>query len=309
MNQILAVEMDKKKKKNSEPVEIKKVVTFFAVVILIFGLACIGKGSYAIVTQMGLLTNNQIQKPTIDLVKQGEDKITVKVTYEKELVRLVYKWDDGEEQEIAGNGSNTIEGTIDLPTGNHHLTLTVYDIQGAKTTYEKDYVVDANKPELSIGQENGKVKIVAKDMVALSYITYRWDDGEEETVYAQEDSKAQIELSIDTPVGEHTLTVVAVNSNNITETKTLPVVGATKPTINATTNQDQLILTVTDENNVNFIEFTYNGQQYQIDYREQPSPKIEWSMPLQPGDNHILIKAYNIYNIESTFEGIAPYNP
>lgn len=313
MNQILSVELDKKKKtKNKGPVEITKVTRFFAIMILIFGLLCVGKGSYAIVTSMGLINNAQEQKPTIDLVKQDDGTITITASYQRELVRILYKWDDGEEQEIAGNGSNTIEGTIDLPTGSHKLTITVVDIQGNSTVYEKDYTVDAEKPELSVGQENGKVKIIAKDMVALSYITYRWDDGEEQTIYAQEDSKAQIETSIDTPVGEHTLTVVAVNSNNITETKTLSVVGATKPSIEASIDPNQpnqIIFTVRDENNVNLIEFTFNGQTYQIDYREQPAPAIQWTMELQPGDNQVSIKAYNIYNVESTFEAVAPYQP
>ena len=54
MNQILAVENKKKEKvktekiKTGRPIEIKGIVMFFAIIIMVFGLILAGQGSYAL---------------------------------------------------------------------------------------------------------------------------------------------------------------------------------------------------------------------------------------------------------------------
>ena len=50
MNQILMVENQKKKRNRSSsgPVEIEKIVRFFAIALIVFGIFFIGHGSYAI---------------------------------------------------------------------------------------------------------------------------------------------------------------------------------------------------------------------------------------------------------------------
>lgn len=309
MNQILSVE-NKKKGKNKGPVEIKKVTRFFAIVILLFGFLLMGKGSYAIVKNMNLIPNqNQDVKPTIDLVKEQDKMISFKATYKRELVKIVYQWNDGEEKEIPGNGSNVIEGNIELPVGQNVLNIKIVDIRGQETSYKKEYTVDAEKPQLAIGAEDGKVKIIAKDMVALSYITYRWDDQEEKKVEPKEDSKAQIEITIDTLKGKHDLTVVAVNSNNLSETVTRGITGATEPKTWAEQDKDIIYIHATDEDGVNIIDIVLNGKKYKVDYTTQPSKEIVLPLRLQQGENRISIKAYNIYNVEATFEGICSYTP
>ena len=51
MNQILAVENDQKnkKKKKNTTADIKKVITVFCVITILFGIAITGQGVYAIV--------------------------------------------------------------------------------------------------------------------------------------------------------------------------------------------------------------------------------------------------------------------
>ena len=52
MNQILAVENDpkNKKRKKNTTADIKKVVTVFCIITILFGIAITGQGVYAIVT-------------------------------------------------------------------------------------------------------------------------------------------------------------------------------------------------------------------------------------------------------------------
>lgn len=319
MNQILSVEMKKDKKsksKSSGPVEIKKVVMFFCISIIIFGIGMVGQGSYGIIKN---INSNQkaVQKnentPKVDIQKDG-NQIVIKATHDKVLSKIMYHWNDEEEETIEGNGTNIIEEIIDLPVGNNKLTVKVEDVQGKSTIYEQEYVTDATEPQVSIeAAENNKLKIIAKDNTALSYITYRWDEEEETKVEAREDSKAQIEEEIDIPRGQHTLTVVVVNSNNKTITKTQEVKTTTKPKIEISVDQSDpsyIIMSATDENAMKIMRFTINnGNTYEIDYSDRNEKKIEWRWQVQAGDNAIKVEAINADGIEEVQEARYPYNP
>ena len=58
----------------------------------------------------------------------------------------------------------------------------------------------------------------------LSYMTYRWDEDEEQTVQINSTTTEQL---IEIPKGQHTLTVSVVDINNNTETKEQEVKGVT----------------------------------------------------------------------------------
>ena len=83
MNQILStsIPMDNKKKqtnKTHNPIEIEKILKFFGIVILIFGIFLIGIGVYKI-------TQNQVQQkaentePTISIENKTENTILLKI--------------------------------------------------------------------------------------------------------------------------------------------------------------------------------------------------------------------------------------
>ena len=317
MNQILSVELkkDKKKKtKSSGPVEIKKVIVFFCILTMILGIGMTGQGTYGIVKNIDSNKNTLQQGNNANVtVDRDGNNIIIRVTHDKEIKRLIYRWNDEEENTIEGNGSNTLEQTIELPIGNNKLYITVEDILGKTTLFEKDYVTDATEPQIAIEANGNKLKITAKDNVALSYITYRWDQEEEVKVDAVEGSEAQIECEIDIPRGQHTLTVVAVNSNNKTVTKTQEVKVVTKPQI--TVNYDPndysyIIMTATDENRMVKMQFSINnGQLYELDYSKVNEKKIEWRTQVQPGENQIKVYATNGDGVTEEVTVKYQYNP
>ena len=246
-------------------------------------------------------------------VDRDGNNIIIRVTHDKEIKRLIYRWNDEAENTIEGNGSNTLEQTIELPVGNNKLYITVEDILGKTTLFEKDYVTDATEPQIAIEANGNKLKITAKDNVALSYITYRWDQEEEVKVDAVEGSEAQIECEIDIPRGQHTLTVVAVNSDNKTLTKTqdLKVVKKHKITVNYDPNDySYIIMTATDENRMVKMQFSINnGQLYELDYSKVNEKKIEWRTQVQPGENQIKVYATNGDGVTEEVTVKYQYNP
>lgn len=310
-NQILSTQDSEKTKKKSANtnIEINKIVIFFAIILIIFSISCVGMGAYAIIQ------NNDIigyKKPEVDMQRQ-DDKLAIFVSSTKPIDKIVYTWnDDGNEELINTNGNTSIEKLIDLPVGNNTIKLTIYDINGKKTTYEKNYEIESKAPQLSIEAVNGKLKLTAKDNEKMSYITYRWDDDEEIKIDVTEETLAQIEQEIEIPRGQHTLTVIAVNSRNLSSTKTQEVKGVTKPIVSVVQDADDLkyvILSVSDEEAIKNVLIDLNGQKYQIDLSEYKEKAIQYKLELGQGENVIKITATNFDGAEGTFEGACTYNP
>lgn len=316
MNQILSIENKKGKKSSGNPIEITKIVRFFSIAILIFGLFMIGQGSYGIVKNIednkaSVGGKNNAPEVTIERV---ENTIHVKATHDKEITKMVYSWNDnGIEVTINGNGTNTLEQKIDLPIGNNTFHIKVYDILDRERTYEKEYVTDATAPQVSIEVVGNNIKITAKDTTALSYITYRWDEEEETKVDATEESNAQIEQEIEIPVGQHKLTVVAVNTNNKTTTKEQEVKGVIKPKLDVAVDANDpsyVIISGTDENAMKEVSFNINnGTTYRLDYSTVREKRIEYRMQVSPGENIIRVKGVNFDGVEVSIDRRYVYNP
>ena len=307
-NQILAVDNTNKSKKRRGPIEIKKIVIFFAIITIIFSLSCVGIGTYAIFENNDILGNT---KPEISMQKD-EDKLLVSVTAVNPIDRITYKWNDEETKEIKANNETYFEDTIDVPLGENTIELVAYDVKGKIAKSKETYIVEEKAPQVSIEGSNGKIKITAKDNEKMSYLTYRWDDEEEKRIDATEESSAQIEKEIEIPAGQHTLTVVAVNSRNLTKTKEQQVKGVKKPYITVVQDADDLkylILSVTDEEAVKDIIFDLNGKEYELNLSNYHEKSIQYRIEMEQGDNIIKITAVNFDGAESKFEGECTYNP
>ena len=316
MNQILSVENKKGKKSNGSAIEITKIVRFFSIAILIFGLFMIGQGSYGIVKNIEdnkASVGEKSNAPEVTIDREGNTLI-VKATHDKEITKMVYSWNDsGVEVTINGNGTNTLEQKVDLPVGNNTFHIKVYDILDRERTYEKEYVTDATAPQVSIEVVGNNIKITAKDNTALSYITYRWDEEEETKIDATEESNAQIEKEVEIPVGQHKLTVVAVNTNNKTTTKEQEVKGVVKPKLDVAVDANDpsyVIISGTDENAMKEVSFNINnGTTYRLDYSTVREKRIEYRMQVSPGENIIRVKGVNFDGVEVSIDRRYVYNP
>ena len=297
MNQILSIEnpnkQRKSKVKNHAPIEIKTIIRFFSISILIFGIFMIGSGSYSMYQNSKL---GKVQtKPTIHVNETSATEITLEITSETNLSKVTYNWNRGEETEIQCNGQKKVEQKIEIPTGDNTLYVYATDVNEQEITYQKQYSIQGDI-EIDIEKQDPNIKITANGKDTLSYMTYRWDEEEETRIDIND---VQTEQIIEVPSGQHTLTVVVVDINNKTQTKEQQVVGAKKPQVEVTTDgSDNFIIKASDEQGIKKVEFIINETEKNRLNLDQALPleqrkEFEYSYPLHEGENKLEVRVYN----------------
>lgn len=299
MNQILSVEDTKKKNKkvktprNNGPIAIESILKFFAIAILIFGIFMIGSGSYSIYIDSQESTSNA--KPTIQ-VEESETEITLRVSHNKALSKVTYKWNNEEETELQASGRKEVSQAIEIPTGENTLTIYAQDEKGQETTYQKAYTLEGDIT-IDFALDGNNIKVTASGKDELSYLTYRWDEEEETRV---DINNTEIEQSIEIPMGQHTLTVIVVDVNNTTQTKEQEVKGVKKPNLEITTDgSDNFIIKVSDEEGLKRLEFTVNDtDKYKLELEGRTELEYQW--PIEDGENILDVTIYNQSDVTET---------
>ena len=145
MNQILSTDIsgNKKKNKNSKPIEINNIVKFFAIAIIIFGIFIIGIGAYSIIDYQKEQQEENIE-PTIQIENKTNNSIILKVTHKKNIESLEYGWNDEEKVFVNGNNGRYLEKEITIPSGTNTLHVIIRDEYGKEITYEKQYEIEIN---------------------------------------------------------------------------------------------------------------------------------------------------------------------
>lgn len=310
MNQILATSNPTTKKsktkksktrKSSGPADIKTVVRVFAIAMLIFGVFMVGTGSYAIYRD-NEANNSEITKPVISLNDDGT-AVILTVTHDKTIDRIEYSWNDEEIQTITGNGRKYIEQQITIPSGTNTLNVTAIDTQGQEISTQKEFSSGNSTSsgnttlDLTISEDN-KLRITANSETEIQYMTYKWDDGEEQRV---DINATTIDQEIDVPMGTHDITVAIVDINNKTTTKEEKVMGTTKPMINVETDDagEYYLITITDEVGLQKVDLNIRGEAKTITV-EDGKKELKYKIKLEDNNqNRLEITAYNVDGIVS----------
>ncbi len=308
MNQILATNSqnpnNRPKKQKSQKPNIKYtpadsivIIRIFAIILLIFGISIIGTGSYAIYraenNQKGVaMVNPQI---SVQKVEGDETRLILTVTSSIGIDTVVYQWNDDKETTLQGDGGKYLEQKIQIPTGSNILKVTATDVQNQISTDSTRYELDSNiKIEAT---DEGKISVTCKKDTQIAYMTYRWDDGEEETIDIDAD---EVNEELDTLSGLHTLTVVIVDENNNAETSVKEISGISVPKINIELNEDQTkyIITVTDEIELQEVVVTLGEEDEAQKFGEKINGKeFTFEMPLKKNsDNKMLVEVKNSDN-------------
>ena len=306
MNQILSVEPlnkeKKSKKKNSGPVEIKLIIKFFAISILILGLIFAGIAGYKIYRDKFL--NKAPTKPTIYVEDTSATEINIQVSHDKALSKVTYQWNNGEEVDMQAQGKKKIEELVKIPNGTNELKIYAIDVNGEEIKYNKKYTVlgDIN---IDITTENNAIKVTVEGKEKLAYMTYRWDEEEEKKIDINDMKKEKL---IEIPEGLHKLTVVAVDINNKTEIKEQDVKGVTKPKVKMTTDgKANFIIKASDKEGISRIEFTLNNGEKEIkdiagELPLEQRKEYECKYPMVEGENKLKVEVFNESGI-STIKG------
>ena len=300
MNQILATskptEKKKKTKRNGGPADIKTIVRVFAIVMLVFGVFMIGTGSYAIYRE-NEASNMEITKPVItETLNEDSTAVALTVTHDKAIDRIEYSWNDDEVQIITGNGRRYIEQEIEIPGGTNTLNVKAIDIQGQEISTQREFTSE-EIINLTIS-ENNKLKITAESETEIAYMTYRWDEEEEQRV---DINSITVDQEIDVPMGTHNIMVTLVDVDNETTTKEQTVMGTTKPIIDIGADDagEYYLITITDETGLERVELNFRGEQRTITV-ENGEKELKYKLQLNEGDeNRLEITAYNVDGIAS----------
>ena len=269
MNQILSTEINKNKTKTGT-IEIKKILIFFAIVIIIFGLALVINNSIKTYT---LAKNNvQVEQTAPDVqIEQKEDELVLSINHDKPITKIIYNWNNGQDIEIHGNNRTSINQTLTLPDGTNILNVKIIDEIESVATIQKEFTKIEEDINLSFTLVDNKLKIIATDPNEISYITYKWNSQEEVKVDIEENSedKTKLEVEIDIPEGLNTLTVMATSSTGKRKTKKQDIEGVASPKVSLQQDGEYLIINVKDENIVTLINYTitYTQKGYDQPYR------------------------------------------
>ena len=308
MNQILVTEKKKKNKKTSRgPIEIKGIVRFFAVFIMLFGIVLAGEGSYALYKEIDESKPENI--PDLSLTRDG-DTVILKIEHNTEISKVNYRWNDGEENSIP-EGTTYVEEEILLPDGNNVLNITVIDMKNREYQFIKEYNlegVDITKPNIEVTQtEEGtaNISIVASDETAITEMTYKINDEQEVTVQATEEGQKEITQDITLPEGQNTLTVVAKDTTDNVTTYEKQIIVSSKPTIEIVSQEGNTItLKISDKYGLKDVIVNLNGKVYSSrDIDQNPNVnknEIYVPLELQSGNNVLSIEVTNVNGLKGS---------
>lgn len=302
MNQILVTEKKKKNKKAPRgPIEIKGIVRFFAVFIMLFGIILASEGSYALYKEIDESKPENI--PDVSLTRDG-DTILLKVEHNTEISKINYRWNDGEENSIP-EGTTYVEEEILLPDGNNILNITVIDMKNREYQFAREYNlegVDIIKPNIEVTQtEEGtaNISITATDETALEYMSYKVNDEQEVSIQATETEQKEIVEQITLPEGQNTLIVVAKDVTGNTTTYEKEIIASSRPTIEIVSREgNTLVLKISDKYGLKDVVVNLNGKVYESRNIDQ-NPNINKNeiyvpLELQSGNNVLSIDVLNV---------------
>lgn len=218
------------------------------------------------------------------------------------IQRLTYKWGQGEEIVIQGNGTVELEAVTQIPRGNNILNMTVIDYYGNKAEFQKQYINeqdDSSKPSIEISVSGNMLNIIATDETEMSYLTYSWNNETPTRVNIDSNAtdKRELRTSIEVQRGENTLDIVAVDVDGNTATRTENIKGANKPTFEVSADGTNLIINAKDDEGINKIEITVDGA---VSETEPDNLKeLQATLPITPGDHTVTIKVTNVNGLST----------
>jgi len=131
MNQILLTNNQNIKKKSSgnyngknSSGDMKKIIIFFSIAILIFAIAIIGVYAYKMTKKDK--DEKPVGKPELSL-EQTQNQVKIIAKAEAGIDRIIYTWNDVEPTEKEMNGRTNHEEALEIPEGKNTLKVIVVD--------------------------------------------------------------------------------------------------------------------------------------------------------------------------------------
>ena len=292
----------KGKNTNKKPIAIKKIIKFFAIIILIFGISIIGIGVYSIYNSQTEQKEENLQ-PTISIENKNERTIILKITHTKNIAKIEYGWNEQEKQEVNGNNGKYLEKEINIPSGTNTLKVLITDENGTTVPYEKQYQIESN---INFEVSGNKIKIKYNGNKKVSYMTYKWNEEEETKI---DINNTTIEQEIEAKKGINSLTVEVVDEDNNIDTKVQKINGVSKPKLEITVDEqkEHFIIITSDDEKLARIEFKLDqddNKLYELNIEEMNLKELEYILPMafEEGENLIEVTVFNSNGVSEQTE-------
>ena len=296
MNQILSTDMPNgAKKKNRGTTDTRKVIKIFAIILLVFAVFLIGTGAYSIYMN-GKEQKVELVKPTIAIENKTDRLLLLKVMGQNAITEISYKWNSGEETIVSGNNQKYVEKEIDIPLGKNTIYIVAKDEYGQEITYEREYVTQSN---IQLEVSGSKILVSYESDKEIAYMTYKWDDGEENIINI---NNTIIDEKLDVIRGLHELTVKVVDIDNNEDVKVQTINGVSKPEIEISVDEarEHFVIKATDEQELEKMEIRLDqddNKKFVLNLSEIEAIKNEltytFPIELHSGANIIEVTVYN----------------
>ena len=288
MNQILQV----KDTKQLKPIKAKKVLLFLAIIIVMFAL---GINIYLNIIngniKLSIFTKVPENIPEISLTQTDNDELIIEVESNIGISNIKYNWNNEKVQVIECSGNTHVEETIDIPMGENTIYISIIDVNGKETKKEQKLTVELPKPVIELSVVGNDIKITVTSETELSEVTYKWNSEQEkkENMFTYE-NRTNFEKKLDIPIGQNTLTIVAIDINGRITEKIQEIKGVTKATTTTRVQGEYLHFTVTAKENIEKVEFEFNGQKYLMNTDTFGETKtVHYKVKLTEGTNYLTI--------------------
>lgn len=274
----------------NKTVDIKKIVIFFSISIIVLGFCLIGGSIYA-----KEQINEEVKANATPLVNINQNDsnqtIDIVVNHIRGIQEITYQWNDGEVKKINGNNQNNISESIELIGGKNILTVTVTEENGQTVRYQKEFSF-GNIPTITLQNVDNGVKIISYAEDTIDYLEYSWDDAEPTVVNV---GKKDYEGTITAPKGRHTLKITVVDKKGIPAEKTTTVIGATVPVIETKLGRKDgaiyFVINVEDEDQLKNVKITLNDEEIENVQVNEKTYYVE--IKAIDGENRLIIEAEN----------------
>lgn len=299
MNQILFTNNNNN---NYNDIDIKKIIKFFCIAIIVVALIIAGIKIYGIYEKKKASAESDI--PEILIIKENEQtkEVTIKATCDDGIKYLVYTWNDEQENRVNLNGSTTFERIIELPDNTiNNLKIEVMSTKGVEQhkTEVFDKGINNDKPKIeSLSIVNQKLNIQVSDDNGIQYLSYKWENEEEVKIYADENNNKNMSVEIDIQRGTYKLWLTVVDIYNNEETLSRLITGVNEPEILVIKYDNTINISVTHDMGFKKIEFIINKKKYVYDENfskyDKNKTTVEFDFPLEEGENIVQVNAYSL---------------
>lgn len=324
MNQILQVQEDRRRN-NSNPIDTKKIVLFFAVCLIIFGVIILGIGAYSAyknksntkVTPSTPDGSGSVQAPDyvapiITLTKTEDNKLVINVESQTAIAHIIYNWNTDVATTLDETGKTSIEEIIDIPVGENTINISVIDSNGKETKKQETYKIEQTKPIIDLSVIGNNIKIVVTSETELSYVTYKWNSEEEQkNDMLTFENRKKFEKELEIPKGQNTLKIEAVDVNGNKSEKSQEIKGVAKlkdPKV--IVSGEYINFTFEAEDNMKTVEITFNGQTYIMNTNTFGTTKtVKYKFKMANGWNYLKLIGTTENNAQNTTLWKYEYKP